>query len=172
MKRASFLVLSSLLLTFTFAPISSAVVPKSGATCSKIGQTIEYKGMRYTCIKSGAKKVWNKGVTIKATPTPTKSATVSATASATTSASPSSSSSVKEFTLAQVRANNSAASCWTIIEGDVYDLTKWIEQHPGGSGVIKGLCGADGTKSFENQHGGSGKVTRQLTQFYIGRLKA
>ena len=166
MKRASFLVLSSLLLTFTFAPISSAVVPKSGATCSKIGQTIDYKGKRYTCIKSGAKKVWNKGVTIKATPTPTKSATVSA------SASPSSSSGVKEFTLAQVRANNSAASCWTIIEGDVYDLTKWIDQHPGGSGVIKGLCGVDGTKAFENQHGGSGKATRQLAQFYIGRLKA
>ena len=166
MKRAGFLVLSSLLLTFAFAPISSAVVPKSGATCSKIGQTIDYKGMRYTCIKSGAKKVWNKGVTIKVTPTPTKSATVSA------SASPSSSSGVKEFTLAQVRANNSAASCWTIIEGDVYDLTKWIDQHPGGSGVIKGLCGVDGTKAFENQHGGSGKVTRQLAQFYIGRLKA
>ena len=166
MKRASFLVLSSLLITFAFAPISSAVVPKSGATCSKIGQTIDYKGMRYTCIKSGAKKVWNKGVTIKATPTPTKSATVSA------SASPSSSSSVKEFTMAQVRANNSAASCWSIIEGDVYDLTKRIDQHPGGSGVIKGLCGVDGTKAFENQHGGSGKATRQLAQFYIGRLKA
>lgn len=46
--------------------------------CKKVGQASTFKGIKYTCVKSGKKLVWNKGVAIKkpapvATPTPTPS---------------------------------------------------------------------------------------------------
>ena len=152
-------------------PAVDALTPRSGASCSKIGQVIDYQGKRYTCVKSGAKRVWNSGVLIKASPSP--SATVSASVSPVRTSSPSATptSSVREYTGAQVSTHNSAASCWSIINGDVYDLTNWISQHPGGAAAIQALCGIDGTQSFNNQHEGSAKVTRQLSQFYLGRLK-
>jgi hypothetical protein len=57
------------------APINAAA-PKAGAKCTKAGSTATASGKKFTCIKSGTKLVWNKGVAIKkpspvATPTPT-----------------------------------------------------------------------------------------------------
>ena len=50
----------------------ASVIP--GAKCSKAGLTTVFKGKKYTCIKSGKRLAWNKGVSIPkpvATPTPT-----------------------------------------------------------------------------------------------------
>jgi hypothetical protein len=52
----------------------SANPSKSGATCPKLGTSQTYKGKKYTCIKSGKKLVWNKGVAVSnkvPAPTPT-----------------------------------------------------------------------------------------------------
>jgi hypothetical protein len=38
---------------------------KTGAKCSKHKATTTAKGMKYTCIKSGSKLVWSKGVKVK-----------------------------------------------------------------------------------------------------------
>jgi M6 family metalloprotease-like protein len=71
-----------LVLVFTFSslPAFSAIPPKPGSICSKQGFTKTYKGKKYTCIKSGKKLVWNKGVAVKKadpqispTPVPTPS---------------------------------------------------------------------------------------------------
>ena len=64
----------SLLLLAPLTPSISATPPKTGAICNKAGITKNYNGKKYTCIKSGKKLVWNKGVVIKIvapTPTPT-----------------------------------------------------------------------------------------------------
>ena len=45
------------------APASAVV--KAGSTCSKAGATATVSGKKYTCIKSGKKLVWNKGVAVK-----------------------------------------------------------------------------------------------------------
>ena len=47
-----------------------AATPKAGAKCSKLGTTTIAAGKKFTCIKTGSKTVWNKGVTIKK-PAPT-----------------------------------------------------------------------------------------------------
>jgi hypothetical protein len=48
-----------------------AAAPKAGSKCTKAGQTSTSAGIKYTCIKSGKKLVWNKGVaTKKAEPAP------------------------------------------------------------------------------------------------------
>lgn len=76
------------------------------------------------------------------------------------------------YTSAQVAAHNTSSSCWTIINGNVYDLTQWIFQHPGGEGAILSICGQDGTQAFDAQHGRPRDTQPQqiLASFKIGAL--
>jgi len=46
-------------------PDASALTAKSGAKCTKVKATSIVKGKKYTCIKSGKKLIWNKGVAVK-----------------------------------------------------------------------------------------------------------
>ena len=78
--------------------------------------------------------------------------------------------SVNGFTLAQVSERNSAAECWVVIDGGVYDLTQWIRSHPGGSGAILNLCGKDGSASFTSQHGGQARPSSTLDGYYLAPL--
>jgi hypothetical protein len=62
----------------------AATAPKAGSACKKAGQTITASGKKFTCVKSGKKLVWNKGVAIAAPkPTPVATATPEPTPSAT-----------------------------------------------------------------------------------------
>ncbi|NCZ72740.1 MAG: hypothetical protein EBY10_04565 [Actinobacteria bacterium] len=86
--------LIALLLLAHQTPSISATSPKAGAFCSKAGITKNYKGKKYTCIKSGKRLVWNKGVTIKqalptATPTPAPTPTPTPTPALTPAPTPS-----------------------------------------------------------------------------------
>lgn len=82
------------LIIFTILGFSfsySANPPKSGATCAKAGLTQSYQGKKYTCIKSGKKLIWNKGVLLNlAGTTPDSNSIPSPTPSMTSSASPTS----------------------------------------------------------------------------------
>ena len=77
---------------------------------------------------------------------------------------------VTGYTMAQVRANNTARSCWTAIDGNVYNLTNWISAHPGGSGAILFLCGTDGTNAFKAQHQNQSRPAIRLDAYRIGPL--
>ena len=85
-KKVLLFVVSALVLSL-FSPLATAAV-KPGTKCAKQGQTSTSAGIKYTCVKSGNKLVWNKGVSVKAAakpelnpvfkpaePTPTPSAT-------------------------------------------------------------------------------------------------
>ena len=74
------------------------------------------------------------------------------------------------YTMAKVKENNSANSCWSVINGNVYNLTQWINSHPGGPSVIRGLCGVDGTSSFNGKHRGQGNPTSTLASYLLGPL--
>lgn len=75
------------------------------------------------------------------------------------------------YTMAQVRSHSSVESCWTTINGNVYDVTAWIAQHPGGATAILSLCGTDGSASFNGQHGGKPRPQSELASFKIGVLQ-
>ena len=92
-----------------------------------------------------------------ATPTPSATPTAEVTTQA-------------GYTMEKVRENNSASSCWSIINGNVYDLTKWISSHPGGRSAITGICGRDGTSSFNGRHRGDGGPASVLTGYLLGPL--
>ncbi len=73
------------------------------------------------------------------------------------------------FSLADVQAHNTPESCWAIIRDDVYDLTAWINKHPGGDKNILRLCGLDGTAMFDKKHGGQENPENVLKGFEIGK---
>lgn len=54
----------SLFLSVSLTPAYSATPIKAGSACSKKGMTKAYKGKEFTCIKSGKKLTWNKGILI------------------------------------------------------------------------------------------------------------
>lgn len=98
------------------------------------------------------------------TPTPTPTPVVTPTPT------PTPTPTVAGYTMAQVRANNTARSCWSAIDGYVYDLTRWINSHPGGSGAILFLCGTDGTNAFKAQHENQSRPAIRLDGYKLGPL--
>lgn len=77
----------------------------------------------------------------------------------------------RSYSLLEVTAHNTKSSCWTAINGEVYDVTSWIVKHPGGSSAIISLCGIDGSSAFDGQHGGQRRQASELANFKIGSLK-
>ena len=104
------------------------------------------------------------------TPTPTVTATPTPTVSSTPTPTPVVTPTPTGYTMAQVRANNTAKSCWTAIDGYVYNLTNWISAHPGGSGAIMFLCGTDGSNAFKAQHENQSKPAVRLDTYRLGPL--
>lgn len=78
---------------------------------------------------------------------------------------------VSPYSMADVAVHSTKTSCWTTVGSSVYDVTAWINQHPGGAGAILGLCGKDGTGAFTRQHGGQKQAEAALASFKIGILK-
>uniref|UniRef100_A0A6I8SCN8 Cytochrome b5 type B (outer mitochondrial membrane) n=1 Tax=Xenopus tropicalis TaxID=8364 RepID=A0A6I8SCN8_XENTR len=73
------------------------------------------------------------------------------------------------YTLEDVRKRNTAKEIWLVIHDRVYDITKFVEEHPGGEEVLFEQAGADATESFEDV-GHSIDAREMLNQYYIGDL--
>ena len=85
MKRVfTTIVIGCLVLTLNLSTAAAGVKP--GTTCKKLGQISTSAGIKYTCIKSGKKLVWNKGVSTKST-SPTAPTSSAPSASATSKSS-------------------------------------------------------------------------------------
>ena len=83
---------------------------------------------------------------------------------------PSTNSNATTLTMDEVAKHASASDCWSVVNGTVYDLTSWINQHPGGSSPIESMCGVDATSAFTAQHGGQQTPTKVLDGFALGPL--
>uniref|UniRef100_A0A8C5TP10 Cytochrome b5 type B n=1 Tax=Malurus cyaneus samueli TaxID=2593467 RepID=A0A8C5TP10_9PASS len=73
------------------------------------------------------------------------------------------------FTLEEVGTHNSNREAWLVIHGRVYDVTRFLEEHPGGEEVLLEQAGRDATESFEDV-GHSSDAREMLKQYYIGEL--
>ena len=174
---AAFVLLTLIILSSTTLSFAATKVTP-GSTCKVLNQKSTYQGKIFTCIKSGKKLIWNKGVIIKPSPSPVSSepkpsptaATQTPTQKATQTPTAAASPTAITYTMAQVKLNNSAKSCWSVIDNYVYDLTKWINSHPGGANAILSLCGVDGTKAFAAQHENQSKPAVRLDSYKLGPL--
>lgn len=69
----------------------------------------------------------------------------------------------------EIAKHSNLSSCWMIINGNVYNVTSYVNQHPGGVAAITQYCGKDGTAAFEGlPHSTSAR--QLLANFYIGSL--
>jgi cytochrome b involved in lipid metabolism len=102
--------------------------------------------------------------------TRTASAPTKTTATSTPQITASSTPAAKTYTYAQVAEHKTPTDCWTVVNGSVYNLTPFVNQHPGGMPNIIKLCGIEGTAIFMAQHGGQGQPEAQLATLKIGVL--
>lgn len=72
--------------------------------------------------------------------------------------------------MVEVALHADATSCYSVVNGSVYDLTSWITKHSGGQQAIKCPCGKDGTSAFTGKHCGDARPETTLTTFKIGVL--
>jgi len=60
---------------------------------------------------------------------------------------------VRRITVEELRRHNSRETGnWVVLYGQVYDLTEYIEEHPGGVEAITDVGGMDGTEKFQAVH--------------------
>jgi cytochrome b involved in lipid metabolism len=95
--------------------------------------------------------------------TPTGSSTINTTTGEVTGG-------VKTFSSAEVATHKDTTSCYTSINGSVYDLTAWVNLHPGGKDKIIMICGIDGTERFMKKHMGGQKFLDILARYKVGTL--
>jgi uncharacterized membrane protein len=115
-------------------------------------------GLTFLTGHTGAEAVWKGRLSATtSTSSPAPSATATSKVAGT-------------YNSADLAKHATSASCWSAINGNVYDLTKWINRHPGGASVIKAICGRDGTASFNGQHAGATRPANELTNYKIGKF--
>ncbi|KAJ7569291.1 hypothetical protein O6H91_01G070600 [Diphasiastrum complanatum] len=74
----------------------------------------------------------------------------------------------KKYTRKEVMAHSTPEDCWLVIAGKVYDVTKWIPKHPGGS-LIYVRAGHDCTYMFNSYH--PLYVWKLLDKYCIGEVQ-
>ncbi|PPD78313.1 hypothetical protein GOBAR_DD24767 [Gossypium barbadense] len=96
----------------------------------------------------------------------------------------------KVYTLAEFSQHNNAKDCWLLIGGkigeltvqilfsimdsvgcNVYNVTKFLEDHPGGDEVLLSASGKDATDDFEDV-GHSSSARAMLDELYVGDIDA
>lgn len=75
----------------------------------------------------------------------------------------------KLFSMQEASLHNSKDDCWVVIDGKVYDVTTYLDEHPGGDGVILATTGKDATDDFEDA-GHSNDARELMKSFCIGEL--
>jgi len=76
--------------------------------------------------------------------------------------------SLKAVTLEELAKHNTEADAWVMIDGVVYDVTKFAKLHPGGKAVLLRAAGKDATKDFKMVHHDT--VLSRYPQLRVGRL--
>ncbi|KAG6650192.1 nitrate reductase [NAD(P)H]-like [Carya illinoinensis] len=72
------------------------------------------------------------------------------------------------YPLSEVKKHSSADSAWIIVDGHIYDCTRFLSDHPGGTDSILINAGTDCTEEFDAIH--SDKAKKLLEEYRIGEL--
>lgn len=71
------------------------------------------------------------------------------------------------FSWDEVKKHNKKSDCWLVIDGAVYDVSRWVDRHPGGE-ILCVLAGEDATVFFRSSH--LANTGPQLNSFRIGHV--
>lgn len=75
----------------------------------------------------------------------------------------------KYIRLDEVEKHTTEEDLWFVKDHKVYDITKFVDQHPGGADTLLGVAGKDGTSDFDAV-GHSDTAVQDLARYYIGDL--
>lgn len=77
------------------------------------------------------------------------------------------------FSVEEVQQHNSEKDFWIIHRGKVYDVSEFLERHPGGKDILLRFAGKDVTKVMtqDDLHRHTNFAYGWLGKYLIGRLK-
>ncbi|XP_060218345.1 cytochrome b5-like [Lycium barbarum] len=75
----------------------------------------------------------------------------------------------KVHAFSEVSVHNKKDDCWLVISGKVYDVTSFLDDHPGGDDVLLTATGKDATDDFEDV-GHSDDARELMKKYYIGDI--
>ncbi|TYJ51867.1 hypothetical protein B9479_007540 [Cryptococcus floricola] len=78
---------------------------------------------------------------------------------------------VKVFSVEEVGKHNKKEDCWVIINGQVLDVTNFLEDHPGGVKAIMLYAGRDATEEFEMIHPANA-ISKYAPDTVIGKVES
>jgi len=76
---------------------------------------------------------------------------------------------LKSFSQSEVSSHSKSDSLWVVVDEDVYDLTKFQDEHPGGKKILQRVAGKDASKQFWKYHN-EGILKKYKAQLHIGSL--
>eukprot|EP00121_Abeoforma_whisleri_P009234 Awhi_evm1s8489 len=76
---------------------------------------------------------------------------------------------VKKFTPEEIAKHKTSEDCWFVIDGKVYDVSEFMDEHPGGEEALLDEAGKDSTQAFEDI-GHSTDARMMLSEYEIGEV--
>jgi len=76
----------------------------------------------------------------------------------------------KDYSLEEVAKHNKESDCWVAVNGKVLDVTKFLDDHPGGKMAIMTFAGRDASEEFNMVHE-AGTLEKYASDFILGNLK-
>ena len=71
----------------------------------------------------------------------------------------------KTYRLSEIAQHNSKEDLWLVIHNKVYNITEYLNDHPGGGDVLLDVAGTDATKAFEDV--GHSNDAREIMEDYL-----
>ncbi|KAH8810573.1 cytochrome b5-like heme/steroid binding domain-containing protein [Xylogone sp. PMI_703] len=76
----------------------------------------------------------------------------------------------KEYTLKEVASHSTREDLYVVIRNQVYNVTSFVDKHPGGDQTLLDVAGTDSTEAYDDA-GHSEKANKILETYLIGTLK-
>ncbi|KAF2213520.1 hypothetical protein CERZMDRAFT_38930 [Cercospora zeae-maydis SCOH1-5] len=68
----------------------------------------------------------------------------------------------------EVAKHSQEGDLWVSIRGNVYDVSTFVEEHPGGEEVLRAFAGGDATEAFEDA-AHSEEVKPIMERLFVGK---
>jgi len=75
----------------------------------------------------------------------------------------------KLYSMKEAALHNTPEDCWVVVDGKIYDVTKYLEDHPGGADVLLEATGKDAKEEFDDA-GHSKSAIELMQDYFIGEL--
>ncbi|XP_058129033.1 cytochrome b5-like isoform X3 [Anopheles coustani] len=76
---------------------------------------------------------------------------------------------LKQYSIADVASHNKPNDLWMIIHDKVYDVTKFLQEHPGGEEVLIEVAGKEASSEFDDV-GHSTDAKESMKQYLVGEI--